>query len=68
LVTEAPTPAALIDRVASVVVVESTRRQRILETLELERRLELVTAAVSEALLLAHGQRSSPSREASRWN
>ena len=68
LVTEAPTPAALVDRVASVVVVESARRQRILETLDLERRLELVTAAVSEALLLVHGQRRSPSGETSRWN
>ncbi|MCI0370466.1 MAG: LON peptidase substrate-binding domain-containing protein [candidate division NC10 bacterium] len=68
LVTEAPTPAALIDRVASVVVVESARRQQILEALDLGHRLELVTAAVSEALLLVHGQRSSPSGEASRWN
>ena len=68
LATEAPTPAALIDRVASVVVVESARRQQILEALDLGHRLELVTAAVSEALLLVHGQRSSPSGEASRWN
>ena len=68
LVTEAPTPAALVDRVASVVVVESARRQRILETLDLGRRLELVTAAVSEALLVLHREAGPASGEAPRWN
>ena len=67
LVTEAATPAALVDRVASVVVGEATRRQRILETLEVARRLELVAVEVSEALLAAHrGGRSAS--EGARWN
>lgn len=67
LATEAPSPAALIDRVASVVVVESNRRQRILETLNLGDRLDLVTAAVSEALLavLGGGDRAA---EGGHWN
>ncbi|MBI4391572.1 MAG: LON peptidase substrate-binding domain-containing protein [candidate division NC10 bacterium] len=68
LVTDAPTPAALLDRVASVVVVESAGSQQILETLEVARRLDLVAAAVSQALLLVHrGGRAAPGA-APRWN
>ena len=67
LATEAPSAAALLDRVASVVVVEPALRQRILETLDLTRRLTLVTAAVSEALVLARRSGGSPS-EGARWN
>lgn len=68
VITEAPTAAALVDRVASVVVVEVAHRQRILEALEVGRRLELVAAAVSEALLMVRRGGPSASGEAPRWN
>jgi Lon protease-like protein len=67
LATEAPSPAALIDRVASVVVVGAAQRQRILETLDLGDRLGLVTAAVSEALLARYGG-GDCAAEGGRWN
>lgn len=67
LATEALSPAALIDRVASVVVVEPAQRQRILETLDLGDRLDLVTAAVSEALLAVRGG-GDCAAEGGRWN
>jgi Lon protease-like protein len=68
LVTDALTPGALLDRVASVVVVDSARRQQILETLEVARRLDLVAAAVSEALLLVHRGGPAAPGAAPRWN
>lgn len=68
LATEAPTAGALVDRVASVVVAEAAHRQRVLETLEVAHRLELVAAAVSEALLMVRRGGRSASGEAPRWN
>lgn len=68
LATDARTAAALVDRVASVVVGESARRQQILETLEVARRLDLVAAAISEALVMARRGGRSASGEAPRWN
>ncbi|MBI2369476.1 MAG: LON peptidase substrate-binding domain-containing protein [Deltaproteobacteria bacterium] len=67
IVSAAGDPGAMLDRIASIVVPEAESRQKILEALDVEDRLRLVTSSVLETLLRLSSQKDGGA-ERSRLN